>query len=766
MTSPQPTVLTVNSENIPQDLKSKNQWIGWIIGKNKPNGRYDKIPVNIRAKPCNALLAINQMDFTTALDRYNNDFFSGVGFVLNGESFKEDEYGQHLYLIGIDIDNCVEINADGDYKISDEVNKILESLNTYFELSPSGTGLRLFAYSKEKLESSSANGYELYLDKRYLTITGQGKGQIIEQTECLNSLHQKLFPNKHAKPKSNIVKGRFQSSKELPQQVENKLRSALNFLSSDCDYNIWIVIVWAIASTGLNSAMEIAREWSMLSTDRYNDEAFEKVWSSYDPDKGITLGTLLYHAEQAGWVYESSSKFKYDDEGDILNGKSYAQKYRDKQIFIYESGAMLCFNEDRGWENAPPYEAEMCAKGIVNDLKSDAAESFKRDPNSGETKRKLKHASISSQEPKIRAMITMAKSEPGMTISQSKFDADSQLIGMQNGIYNLKLGQLLKPSSNILVSMRTAVDHDPEARCPLFMNFLDIVQPNRGVQKLLQQLVGIFLSGETGLQKLVILYGHGANGKSTFIEVIYWLLGDYGHRIPTEILMQHQRNPQGPSPDIVALKGKRMVFCNEVEEGKRLDDARVKEFTGGDSLTGRHMYAKHSITFTPTHKLVMVGNHKPVISDMSHGMWRRILLIAFLITIQTNKQDPQLVNKLKSEGAGIFNWALAGYRDYLQNGLKIPKEVLDDNETYKAEEDVLGEWIADHCDIKAGALALIDQSYKAYRKWSLDHGHYPLSQSKLSRRLGDRGYQRDKGKRKYQGFELNEAGTIAARMAV
>lgn len=765
MTSPPPKILPLISENIPLDLKLQPQWIAWLIGKNKANGRYDKIPASIRGKPCNAHLAVNQMDFTTAEDLYNNNFCNGLGFVLNGQSFKEDANGQPLYLIGIDIDNCVEINTEGNYKISDEANQILESLNTYYELSPSGTGLRIFAYSKVKLDSSSANGYELYSDKRFLTITGHGKGQIVEQTEHLNILHEKLFPKKHTKPKSRVVKGAFSTSAELPKQVENKLRSALKLLTSDCEYNTWISILWAIASSGLPNAEEIAREWSMLSPEHYNDEAFDKVWTSYDPDKGITLGTLYYHAEQAGWVSESSPKLN-DDEGDILNGKRYAEKNRGKQLFSYESGGMFCFSEVRGWEHAPPYEAERCAKDIVNDLKSEAAESFNRDPNSGETKRKIRHASISSQEPKIRAMISMAKSEPKMTVSQSAFDADPTLIGMQNGVLNLTSGQLFRPSPSILVSMRTAVDYDPAARCPIFMGFLDTVQPNKAVQRLLQQLVGIFLSGDTNLQKLIIFYGHGANGKSTFIEVINWILGDYGHRIPTEMLMQHKRSPQGPSPDIVGLKGKRMVFCNEVEEGRRLDEARVKELTGGDTLTGRHLYAKHNISFVPSFKLVMIGNHKPVISDMSHGMWRRILLIAFLITIEAINQDPKLVKKLKSEGSGIFNWALAGYRDYLRNGLLIPKVIMAENDTYRAEEDILGEWIADHCNIKVGATALKDKTYKAYRKWSLDHGHYPLSQTKLSRRLKDRGYDIDAGKRRYQGFELNEAGILAFRMSV
>ena len=316
------------------------------------------------------------------------------------------------------------------------------------------------------------------------------------------------------------------------------------------------------------------------------------------------------------------------------------------------------------------------------------------------------------------------------------------------------------------MSKRIRVSFVYSAKCPKWQSFLIDIQPERAIQRLLQQLAGVFLCGDSNLQKLIFLYGQGANGKSTFIELLAWLLGDYCKRIATEMLMQHQRSPQGPSPDIVSLKGRRLVYCNEVEEGRHLAEARVKELTGGDTLSGRVPYAKEDITFQPSHKLVMVGNHMPEIHDMSHGMWRRMLLIPFEQIIAEAKRDPELLEKLKCEGSGILNWALAGYRDYLRYELRIPKIVEGATHAYRDEQDILGEWVGDQCNIVAGAATPKGQCYISYSMWAKWRGQIPLAQGRFTRRLADRGYKLDAGRRNITGLCLNEMGMAAARITI
>jgi putative DNA primase/helicase len=279
----------------------------------------------------------------------------------------------------------------------------------------------------------------------------------------------------------------------------------------------------------------------------------------------------------------------------------------------------------------------------------------------------------------------------------------------------------------------------------------------------LQQLAGIFLCGDSILQMLIVFYGLGANGKSTFIELLAWLLGDYASPIQTEMLMQQKRESHAAAADIVNLKGKRLAYCNEIEEGRRLSESNVKLLTGNDTLTGRAPHAKSYITFQPSHKLVMIGNHLPEIHDTSEGMWRRMLLIHFNQTIPADKRDPRLLSKLKAEGSGVLNWALAGYRDYLQHDLRIPANIKAATNAYRTEQDIFGDWLQDHCIITTGARTPTKECYKAYQIWAKQRGQFPLMQPRFTRRLADKGYPTDAGRRNIIGISLNTEGLAAAK---
>jgi putative DNA primase/helicase len=494
---------------------------------------------------------------------------------------------------------------------------------------------------------------------------------------------------------------------------------------------------------------------------KYEETEFDKLYGSIKPDGGINLGTLFHHARQVGWVDPGPAATASRDAKDIRNARLFAHTNTGRLLFIYETGDVLEFTPN-GWVHAQLGAAEIAAKGVVASLASEAANLLGQEHDSKEGKELLSHAKYSSTLPHLKAMIELAKSEQGMSARLSDFDADPYLLGVQNGVLDLHKRALVPITPATLVSKRAGVIYDPEATCPLFDQFLLNVQPDADVRRLLCKLVGIWLTGSSNLQKLIFFYGLGANGKTTFIELMAWMLGEYSNRIATEMLMQHQRSPQGPSPDIVDLNGRRLIYCNEVEEGRRLADAKVKEMTGGDTLSGRSPYAKKAVTFQPSHKLVMVGNHMPEVRDNSDGMWRRMLLIHFSQTIPSNAQDPDLLDKLKSEGPGILNWALSGLRDYQKNGLCIPASISAATDAYRSDQDIIGEWIADDCNFVAGALTSKSLIYDAYRKWAISHGHKPLAQSRLTRKLSERGHPQDKGKRNITGLSLNVGASIAS----
>lgn len=548
----------------------------------------------------------------------------------------------------------------------------------------------------------------------------------------------------------------------MPETTENieRVKSMLAVVSADCDRETWRNAVWAVLATGWGCAEELARAWSMSAPELFDDGEFNKVARSFDPAGGIGFGTLVHLARQAGWTEPDGAEAERftGSGGDVANGRLFAKRWRGKLLFVHETDEVLTFDEAAGWVQAAPGEADRAAKVVLAKLRDAAAEQWRTAPDDTKTKRLMAHVERTSKANNLRAMVEMAKSEEGMTCRTVDFDADPMLLGVRNGVVDLRSGELQTVAPELLVSKRCAVSFEPDAECPRFLQFLEDVQPDAELRGFIQRWAGYCLTGSVAEQKFAFLYGLGSNGKSVFVELLAWLLGDYSRKIPTELLMHHQRSPQGPSPDIVALKGLRLAYANETEEGRRLAEARVKDLTGGDTLTGRVPYGKADVTFFPTHKLVVVGNHRPEITDHSFGMWRRVALVPFDVTIPAERQDRHLLAKLKAEGAGILNWALDGLQAWARDGLSIPAAVEAATAAYRDEQDVLGEWMADHCKTGAGCTEQKVNLYAAYRSWAENNGHRPMAQGRLTRRLNERGFRLQPDRRTVAGLTLNERG--------
>ena len=513
--------------------------------------------------------------------------------------------------------------------------------------------------------------------------------------------------------------------------------------------------------------------WSVTHIDDQARADAPGQWASFasEPQPGhVTIATIIKAAKDAGYTPALSAQpgstspagtaaVSFTGTGvDVENGKLFAGMFQSRLLYVYETGEWLSFSPQQGWVSAQPGEADRAAKDVLAMLRHEAGEQYKtagaEDPSA---KRMKAHVRYTSKANNLRAMIEMAKSEPGMTVRLSDFDDDPMLLGVANGVLDLRTGNLLPMSPDVLVSKRCNVAYDPRATCPRFVQFLKEVQPEREMAHFLLRLMGYCLTGDVSRQVFAFFYGHGANGKSVFIELMARLLGDYARKIATDMLMHHQRNPQGPSPDIVSLKGLRLAFANETEEGRRLAEARVKDLTGGDTLTGRVPYGKADIAFRPTHKLFVVGNHKPEITDMSFGMWRRVALIPFDQTIPEGERDPKLLETLKGEGSGILNVLLLGLRDCMQNGLPMPARIRAATTAYRDEQDILADWIAESCNTGANCSVKKSDLYTDYGSWAKQNGHRPFSNSRLTRRLNDRGYKLAADKRTVTGLSLKWA---------
>jgi putative DNA primase/helicase len=543
-----------------------------------------------------------------------------------------------------------------------------------------------------------------------------------------------------------------------------RLKKALDKISPDDkrgdgtfkDGASWLATVLAGASIG-EVAREPLRQWSMQS-DKYDQKDYDKTFDSYNPSKVGRNGGPLTIASLHNYVNTlKNSPNVYL--GDIGNAIRFAELCRGRMLFVRDSSLVLNYDSVIGWMRGNAEDPYRAAQELVKGMAEDAAKNFAINPSDTNALKQLAEVRRASKKPAIDAMIALAKAEDGMSVDMSECDTDSYLIGVLNGVIDLKTGKLLPPDPKRLVTKRANVHFDPQAKCPIFIKFLCEAVPNDDEREFLIRYSGYCLSGEVSEQVFLFLIGTGANGKTVWIETMKAILGDYADKIQTEMLMQHFRNTQSASPDLVQLQGRRFVYANETTEGRFLDDARVKDLTGGDTITGRLPYAKAAISFQPTHKLVIAGNHAPIVTDDSDGLWRRMILMKFTQKFEGEDCDPDLPAKLRTESAGIFNLWLKGFCSWHKNGLMIPESLRNATNVYRNEQDLLEQFIEEEC-VVGPAESCANQTLKHhYFAWCEGNNTKSLSGHRFSRKLTERGFRMDDDKRTRQGISIRPYGS-------
>jgi putative DNA primase/helicase len=283
------------------------------------------------------------------------------------------------------------------------------------------------------------------------------------------------------------------------------------------------------------------------------------------------------------------------------------------------------------------------------------------------------------------------------------------------------------------------VSYDRNADCPVWKQFImEIMNYHADLIRFIQTAAGWAITGDTSEQTMFILFGSGANGKSTFLNTIMNLLGDYAIATPTETFMK--RNSDQITNDIARLRGTRFVTTTEAEQGKRLSEPLIKQITGNDRMTARFLYGEY-FNFVPTFKIFMATNHKPVIKGTDHGIWRRIKLIPFTTTIAEEKQDKHLEQRLMREGPGILNWLLEGARQWCEGGLKTPDIIINATDEYRAEMDVIGNFIRERCIQGPGCSIRARELFKVYQDWCDENNEHACSERFLGLRLKELGLE-------------------------
>jgi len=440
---------------------------------------------------------------------------------------------------------------------------------------------------------------------------------------------------------------------------------------------------------------------------------------------------------------------------DIGNAERLVYKYRGALHFCHPWNRWLVW-DGRRWLSDDAGILHQMAKETVRSMYAEASSVA----DEGERKSIASWAMKSENRTRLDAMIGLAKSEPGVPVQPDDLDDNKWFLTVNNGTIDLRTGELLAHSPGDSITKLVPVDYDANAQSPLWQEFIyHVTGENSNLVDFLQRAVGYSLTGDTGERSLFFLYGSGCNGKTVFLETIRAAAGDYGLRTPTETLLA-KRGDSIPN-DVARLKGARLVTASETEEGKQLAESLVKDLTGQDTISARFMRSEW-FAFQPQCKIWLATNHKPVVKGTGRAIWDRIKLVPFTVTIEEDKMDKNLAEKLRSELPGILAWAVKGCLEWQRQGLGVPTEVESATQSYRDEMDVVGSFIDDCCVVSDTSQDTSKNLYMGYCEWCNANVERLISKRAFATRLAERGFDqfRTKRDRGWIGLEIAQMENI------
>ena len=365
-----------------------------------------------------------------------------------------------------------------------------------------------------------------------------------------------------------------------------------------------------------------------------------------------------------------------------------------------------------------------------------------------------KFALASESRRALEAMVALSRSAEGIAADITEFDRDNWLFNCQNETLGLFKREQHPQDQRDMITSVSPVVYDPTATCPTWERFLhEIMGGNVENIGFLQRAAGYSLTGSAAEQCMFVLYGGGRNGKSTFLEVLRFILGDYG-KVASMGMFLDTEYSQIPN-DLAALAGARFVSATESREGRRLDEAKIKQITGGDTVPARFL-RQEFFEFRPEFKIWLATNHKPTIKGTDDGIWRRIRLVPFTVQIPLEQVDKRLRGKLIAEAPGILNWMIAGLEDYRAGGLRESREVLDATKDYRDGENWVVRFLATEAEAGPYTVQARDL-FNRYKTWAAESKEYMLSERKFNAAMDESSglkVERPLNKKTFHGVRL------------
>jgi len=792
--------------NIPAELQEYAQWVVWKQmakpGAKKPT----KIPFNARTgKAASTKDPESWSSFDNAVEAFRVGDYNGVGFVFT----EADPY------VGIDFDHV--LLADG---WDPEVIEHIYSICGYTETSPSGDGAHVIARASVGLNRNRRNfgersGFEIYTEGRYFTVTGNTWTDVRAVTirdatdaveACVTrylgaaatSGDQSPLPTREGQARLGESQGddtgsarnertpgtESKVSAERVERVLTRARRARNggkfsklFDEGDAsDYggdqsaaDFALCGMLAFWTGGKPSEIDHLFRLSKLMRPKWDTPRGNQTYGQITIARALpdhsTASRGKAGAPESATSSGSGSDPSPDDEGngeapvaasfkctDFGNSERFTRDHWRDVRYVHPWGQWLVWDGKR-WKKDGTGEIVRLAKRTVRKIYAEAAAASDDDTRAS----LAAWAKRSEAKERVKALIDFARAEQAIAITHEVLDADPYLFNCSNGTLCLRTGHLREHRREDLITKLSPVEFQADSPCPKWHRFLDqIMGEDVEMIKFLKRFSGYSLTGETSEQCLASLYGFGANGKSTYIECLAEIWGDYFQRAPTSLILKRPDGSDGIPNDVARLPGARLVVTSEVEDGSRMAESRIKDLTGGDRLIARFL-RQEFFEFDPTHKLWIVGNHRVFIAGTDHGIWRRIMQIPFEITIPEKDRDPKLKERLIAEELpGILAWCVEGCLEWQEGGLTPPSKVTEATEEYRAEMDTVGQFLDERCLLVQDATVTKAALYEDYRDWSAAGGMLALSMNRFGRRMKEKSFcdDRSAGRRVWIGLTL------------
>lgn len=763
--------------NPPAELAKLPGWLIWSYQSEAPGKKPRKVPRYANGtswgKHSGAEDAARDLSrlvtFEVAKAAASRLGAAGVGFA------PRPEFG----IVALDFDNCVVSGS-----VLPEVERLITG--TYAELSPSGRGVRAFMRGDLGNHKDHAGpfGFETFSSKGFVTFTGNplditellGAGETIAPvTEAVRAFSVARFGAQRvtSAPATDDPLMAF----EPPVGIElSEARKLLVHVDNE-DYDTWLKVGMSLHHefSGSGEALALWDTWSSSAASYASADDLAHRWESFGRDGEVVTARSLIKMSREGQRRRGySSK---EDKTDTGNANLLVRLTNGDLRRVPDRGVWLWWDGD-GWFVDTHGVKAQAATALVAKYYQDEAEGIAKmaaEParDSVERKRLEKVSDAVAKWEKqcrnrrgIDNMLAVAAKDPQLHLDASELDRDPWLLGVANGVVDLRTGRLRPAARDEYVTKRATVAFNPTARAPRWERFVDEVtgvagdtagefQSRPELAAYLQRALGYSLSGSVAEQKMFICIGAGSNGKNVMLDMFQHVTGEYCQTIPPALLMTTKHDDaEKPSPTAALLAGARMAICSESNDGHRLDGALVKRQTGGGQLTARRM-RENTFKFEITHKLWLMTNHRPALNQLDDAMRGRLHLIPF--DRRWNRpghpeRDPRLpdgdrdlMGKLKEEAEGVLAWLVRGVVAYLAEGLVPPGEVTRMTRDYFNDQDAFGAWLetCERCEPQAGELAsdLFERFLSYCNSEGLADPH-PSTQRAFSSELQRRGVEK------------------------